>query len=73
MRWADKIEAAVAVPLHECARKAADREEWRRNGHCVLFRGDPISVSRICAVSMPNFVKILVATEHGNMQTITEC
>ncbi|CAH2239865.1 jg4552 [Pararge aegeria aegeria] len=30
MRWADQIKAAVAVPLHECARKAAAREEWRR-------------------------------------------
>ncbi|CAH2243112.1 jg14408 [Pararge aegeria aegeria] len=30
MRWADQIQAAVAVPLHECARKAAAREEWRR-------------------------------------------
>ncbi|CAH2238965.1 jg19289 [Pararge aegeria aegeria] len=27
MRWADQIKAAVAVPLHECARKAAAREE----------------------------------------------
>ncbi|CAH2238710.1 jg17578 [Pararge aegeria aegeria] len=25
MRWADRIKAAVAVPLHECARKAAAR------------------------------------------------
>ncbi|CAH2237360.1 jg12074 [Pararge aegeria aegeria] len=25
-----EIKAAVAVPLHECARKAAAREEWRR-------------------------------------------
>ncbi|CAH2229282.1 jg17031 [Pararge aegeria aegeria] len=30
MIWADQIKAAVAVPLHECARKAAAREEWRR-------------------------------------------
>ncbi|CAH2233033.1 jg719 [Pararge aegeria aegeria] len=30
MRWADQIKAAVAVPLYECARKAAAREEWRR-------------------------------------------
>ncbi|CAH2231537.1 jg6762 [Pararge aegeria aegeria] len=30
MRWADQIKAAVAVPLHECARKAAAREEWFR-------------------------------------------
>ncbi|CAH2237632.1 jg18857 [Pararge aegeria aegeria] len=30
MRWADQIKAAVAVLLHECARKAAAREEWRR-------------------------------------------
>ncbi|CAH2234190.1 jg16639 [Pararge aegeria aegeria] len=28
MRWADQIKAAVAFPLHECARKAAAREEW---------------------------------------------
>ncbi|CAH2260556.1 jg18261 [Pararge aegeria aegeria] len=28
MRWADQIKAAVAVPLHECAIKAAAREEW---------------------------------------------
>ncbi|CAH2233495.1 jg23313 [Pararge aegeria aegeria] len=30
MRWADQIKAAVAVLLHECARKAAAIEEWRR-------------------------------------------
>ncbi|CAH2251806.1 jg13784 [Pararge aegeria aegeria] len=29
MRWADQIKAAVAVPLYECARKAAARQ-WRR-------------------------------------------
>ncbi|KPJ19108.1 hypothetical protein RR48_12619 [Papilio machaon] len=30
MRWADQIRAAVAVPLHECTKKAESREEWRR-------------------------------------------
>ncbi|CAH2217487.1 jg7762 [Pararge aegeria aegeria] len=31
MRWADQVKAAVAVPLHERARKAAAREEWRQS------------------------------------------
>ncbi|CAH2240106.1 jg6360 [Pararge aegeria aegeria] len=35
MRWANQIKAAVAFPLHECVRKAAAREEWRRIVQCA--------------------------------------
>ncbi|KPI92872.1 hypothetical protein RR46_14093 [Papilio xuthus] len=30
MRRTDQIRAAVDVPLHQCTKKAATREEWRR-------------------------------------------
>ncbi|CAH2265489.1 jg10063 [Pararge aegeria aegeria] len=30
MRWSEQIKAVVAVPIHECAVKAAVREEWQR-------------------------------------------
>ncbi|CAH2253345.1 jg972 [Pararge aegeria aegeria] len=29
MRWVDQVKAAIEAPLHECARKATVREEWR--------------------------------------------
>lgn len=30
MRWADQIKTALNGPLHECARRATVRDEWRR-------------------------------------------
>ncbi|PZC86879.1 hypothetical protein B5X24_HaOG201738 [Helicoverpa armigera] len=30
MRWADQIKTALNCPLHECARRATVRDEWRR-------------------------------------------
>ncbi|CAH2258571.1 jg12380 [Pararge aegeria aegeria] len=29
MRWTDQVKATIEAPLHECARKATVREEWR--------------------------------------------
>ncbi|KAI8437751.1 hypothetical protein MSG28_011985 [Choristoneura fumiferana] len=30
MRWRDQVKAALSGPLHECSRRAAVQEEWRR-------------------------------------------